>query len=118
MKSISVFILFICFVSYCYSSKENENKERTLRFEQILETLALEDDLSIKLAIARNPNTPARTLDKLALDDNFEVRKVVAINKNTSAITLEKLSKDESIALRECVAANLLHPHYKYYYIE
>ena len=56
--------------------------------------------------LARNPNTPPKTLDLLANDDDWNVRWHVADNPNASPETLERLANDEDWRVRRDVAFN------------
>ena len=57
-------------------------------------------------ALARNPNTPAATLERLASHAYPRVRMVVASNTNTPTATLETLAKDANVWVKESVASN------------
>ena len=81
---------------------ENENTSAN-----VLEKLSNDENKSVRLAVAMNPNTPTATLDALARDDDRDdIRLAVAGNPNTSEVTLEALAKDEYEAVRLAVAEN------------
>ena len=59
-----------------------------------------------KLGVARNPNTPTKTLEQLASDKDSYVRSLVAQNPNTPTKTLEQLASDKDVDVRYWVAQN------------
>jgi hypothetical protein len=61
---------------------------------------------AVRLAVARNPNSPADLLDRLSKDPDSKVRREVAWNPNCPADLLDRLSKDEYWGIRIAVAEN------------
>jgi hypothetical protein len=58
------------------------------------------------IELARNPNTPVKTLELLAIDENSDVRCGVAYNPNTPPETLELLATDKDSVIRSWVVYN------------
>ena len=56
--------------------------------------------------MAINRNTPANILDRLATDNELNVRMAIALNPNTSIDTLDRLAADEKIEVRRAVSRN------------
>lgn len=56
--------------------------------------------------LAKNPNTPVKTLIFLSKDENFYVRYLIAINPNTPPKTLITLSQDKDWFVRSILAKN------------
>jgi hypothetical protein len=63
-------------------------------------------DESIRIAVAKSPNTPQSFLIELAHDKDKDVRHKVAGNYNTPKEILDKLSDDSTISVRIGVAGN------------
>jgi Leucine rich repeat variant len=61
---------------------------------QILEILARDVSVQVRIAVASNPNTPNHLLEQLAKDREVEVRQTVASNSNSPVHVLEMLVKD------------------------
>ena len=51
-----------------------------------LETLATDEDWSVRCGIARNPNIPTNLLETLATDDSHYVRHKAAMNQNATEL--------------------------------
>lgn len=69
---------------------------------KLLASYAITTKQDIKLEIAKNPNTPASTLNDLALESNEEILLAVAKNKSTGKRGLYRLGVklgDERIAI-------------------
>ncbi|MEM7725225.1 MAG: hypothetical protein AAF208_02495 [Cyanobacteria bacterium P01_A01_bin.45] len=58
--------------------------------------------------VAKNPNTPVHILEELALNPSIQVRINVAKNPNSSNTILERLAKDWYSEVRQAVASNSL----------
>ncbi len=74
---------------------------------KILHQLAKIRDQRVRLAVARNFNTPGSALEQLAKEQHSTIRLVVARNLNTPAQVLEKLVRDENKYVREAAIKNL-----------
>jgi hypothetical protein len=59
-----------------------------------------------RLLMAQNPNTQPHVLDILASDKEISIRVAVASHKNTSPDTLAELCKDKKPVIRQKVASN------------
>jgi hypothetical protein len=62
-----------------------------------LTQLASDNRVTVRRALASNPNTPAEVLDKLADDTRESVLSTLAANPNTPAETLQKIAKNPSL---------------------
>ena len=70
----------------------------------VLERLAKDKDWQVRYEVAENPSTPAGVLKILADDENWNVRYLVAENPNTPISVLERLAKDKERIIRRAVA--------------
>jgi hypothetical protein len=75
-------------------------------FPHILELLAKDNKWEIRLAVAKNPNTPASILEDLARDCYWEIRIAVSQNPSTPASILEDLARDWYWEIKMAVAQN------------
>jgi hypothetical protein len=75
-----------------------------------LKVLATDENSSVRYWVAQNPNTPVETLKVLATDKNADVRWRVVENPNTPVEILKVLAIDKDSSVRSGVAQN---PNYK-----
>lgn len=68
------------------------------------------DKWEVRLYIAQNPNAPVEVLEQLAKDFSSEVRASVGKNTNTPASALERLANDWEAEVRRAVASNTSTP--------
>ncbi len=73
---------------------------------QMLEQLATHSDMSVRVAVASNLNTPLTALERLAVDEDNQVRETVAANPNLPSHLLEQLATEENEVIRTAVAGN------------
>lgn len=67
----------------------------------ILERLGADTCIAVRVEVAGNENTDAKTLAMLAQDTEVSVRSQVAGNFNTDAPTIKKLLHDSNAVVRE-----------------
>jgi hypothetical protein len=73
----------------------------------VLEQLAKDEHISVRVAVARNPSAPVGVLEQLAKDYyDMGVHAAVARNPSTPVGVLEQLAKDDDIGVRVAVARN------------
>lgn len=72
----------------------------------LLEKLAMDKEEEVRFQVANNPATPSTLLDRLAEDGDRNVRGVVAKNTNTHVATLKMLSEDANDEVRRALALN------------
>ena len=77
---------------------------------EILEKLAEDPDVFVRVEVARNEICSDKILKLLASDSDARVREFVAKNKNSSVETLSILAKDKCMSVRGAVAGNLSCP--------
>ncbi|HEY9772787.1 MAG TPA: HEAT repeat domain-containing protein [Planktothrix sp.] len=70
-----------------------ESKDTPAR---LLEQLALNEDVEVRIAVADNPNTPTDLVSALARDDSADVRYAIAENHNLSKDVLALLREDDN----------------------
>lgn len=73
---------------------------------EVLQTLARDDDVGVRRAVARNKHTPMEALLTLALDQDEEVRRAVLENEHVPVKALYTLAQDLSPWVRKWVARN------------
>lgn len=71
---------------------------------QILQQFVADRDAEVRLAVARNQQTPAAALEQLALEQNEDLLDAVADHENTAVSILETLSSHSSDKIRATVA--------------
>lgn len=69
-----------------------------------LEELARHADLSVRLAVAGNLNTPSATLEYLGQSTKLGLLKALAKNSNTPPQVLERLARHRQDSVRQAVA--------------
>lgn len=65
-------------------------------------------DSELKMAVACDPNTPVKVLDKLAKETSVKIRLEISENPSTSKDSLYLLSHDEAESVRKAALARLL----------
>ena len=73
--------------------------------QRLIKQLYNHKEVAVRIAVAKNPSTPAATLEQLATDAG-SVRLEVAANPNTPAATLVQLATDAHSYIRWAVAKN------------
>jgi hypothetical protein len=74
--------------------------------QDLLEKLAEDPDIDVRMWVACNPMTPEVVLGRLAEDAIVFVRRGVAQNKNTPMPLLMRLSDDADVVVRALVSRN------------
>jgi putative heme iron utilization protein len=74
--------------------------------DQILKTLALDSESSIRQAVAKRSKTPVTILSVLAQQPESSVRQAVASNPHTPAEILSILAQQPESSVRQAVASN------------
>lgn len=87
-----------------------DKESGTQSLASILEKLALSGKSSLRRTLAKNPCTPAATLQILANDKDEATREGVASNPSAPALILEYLAADKSGSVRGKVAKNTQTP--------
>jgi hypothetical protein len=72
----------------------------------LLEKLAEDSDIDVRMWVACNPMTPELVLERLAEDAIVFVRRGVAQNKNTPMTLLTRLSDDADVVVRALASRN------------
>ncbi|MEH1807346.1 variant leucine-rich repeat-containing protein [Nostoc sp.] len=72
----------------------------------VLELLAQDEQVEVRIKVATNPNTPISVLQLLAGDENSSVRTAAASNSNLPETILTQLANDEKVEVRRAVAQN------------
>lgn len=62
-----------------------------------IKILSKDENLSIRITISNNINTPAEILEELRQENNFWINSAIAKHRNTSSETLRKLSEETKI---------------------
>ena len=70
-----------------------------------LQALAVHQDWRLRAAVALNPAMPEQLLETLAGDDNSDVRRCVCHNNNVPAAVLDALGSDPDYWVRAAAAA-------------
>ncbi len=83
--------------------KQAKRKRATV---QELEALAAKPSEDIKIAVAANPNTPAKLLEKLLGQGSPLLRKTIAQNDNVPVKLLQRLAQDDAADVRAHIAKN------------
>ncbi|CAN1211465.1 hypothetical protein TUMEXPCC7403_14780 [Tumidithrix helvetica PCC 7403] len=73
---------------------------------EILELLALSNDLRLKISLAANPSTPTSILDKLAQEQDLELKIALATNTSTPTSIFNKLAQEQDPKLKMALVAN------------
>ncbi|WP_414512998.1 hypothetical protein [Nostoc sp. PCC 9305] len=72
----------------------------------VLELLAQDEQVEVRIKVATNPNTPISVLQLLAGDENSSVRTAAASNSQLPETILTQLANDEKVEVRRAVAQN------------
>ncbi|MEH1987065.1 HEAT repeat domain-containing protein [Nostoc sp.] len=72
----------------------------------VLELLAQDEQVEVRIKVATNPNTPISVLQVLAGDENSSIRTAAASNYNLPETILTQLANDEKVEVRRAVAQN------------
>ena len=75
--------------------------------QNLLAALSKDEEVLVRVRVAKNENTNELILQELAKDEDVIVRAEVAKNKNTSEVTLSKLANDDDSIVRLNVAGNV-----------
>jgi hypothetical protein len=76
----------------------------------LLTLLASDENLEVRLAVAKNPATPPAVLATLANDENWEVRRAAAYNPATPPAALALLVNEEDLDVRQAAVENSATP--------
>ena len=95
---------------YELDSTGREKIARIIKDPEVLNRLAEDEEIYVRLEVASNPYTPPEALDRLSYDEDYGVRFNIARHSNTSPETLDRLAKDKISFVKQSAISN---PNYK-----
>lgn len=98
-------------------TKLSYESKRVLAFDKntpsgMLDALADDEEVDVRMNVASNSNTSVKTLMKLSDDKDSDVKEMVAFNENTPVEILERYADSESANVKYMVASNRSIPIY------